>query len=168
MVTFEICSSIGQWSRFSEFYLEHRNGIIPGYQVKHALTDIKNVMRKGRAAILVNGKNEVIGIGGFTLGMEENGFENKEIAVLINSYFKEEYRGNRTFIRGLQVLAEQIKDASSEAVEVRLPTFAHNGYTNRLYGKFAGRIETKNTPYGEFHIYSASFEAFSQFCSRFK
>ncbi|MBD2868700.1 hypothetical protein [Paenibacillus arenilitoris] len=168
MVKFEICESTGYWCKYTAFYVEHRQRIIPGYQVKHALADVKHCMRNGSAAILTNEQNQVIGIGGFVLGLEKDGFNNKNIAVLGNSYFAEEYRSNRTFIRGLQVLAEKIGELNGDVREVRIPTSAGNAYTNGLYRKFAEMTDTAETPYGPFHIYSVGYDAFASFCGRFR
>ncbi|TMV52289.1 hypothetical protein FE783_04935 [Paenibacillus mesophilus] len=168
MVQFEICSKTGQWSRFTDFYVEHRTRIIPGYKVSHVLTDVQNYMKQGRGAILVDGLNQVIGIGCFVLGLKEEGFKNKEIAVLGNCYFKEEYQNNRTFIRGLQVLADQIWDANRDVKEVRIPTSASNVYTNRLYGKIAAKRYSYDTGYGTFHVYSTPYSEFADYCDRFR
>ncbi|WP_028609131.1 hypothetical protein [Paenibacillus harenae] len=168
MVKFEICENNGQWSRFTEFYMEHRQRIIPGYQVTHALTDVKNCIRNGSAAILTDELDEVIGMGSFVLGLEKHGFNNKEIAVLGNCYFADKYRSNRTFIRGLQVLAAKIGELSGDVKEVRIPTSADNHYTNGLYRKISDRIETIDTLYGPFHVYSTPYDAFAGFCGRFR
>src|SRR4051794_30218432 len=111
MVEIEKCSGTGQWSRFTEFYVEHRQRIIQHYKVRDALTDVKNYMKQGRGAILKDSADQVVGIGSFVLGLAEFGFEHKAIAVLGNCYFVESYQSNRTFIRGLQVLADQIGEA---------------------------------------------------------
>lgn len=168
MVQFEICSSTKQWSRFTDFYIEHRSRIIPGYQVSHALTDVQRYMKHGRGAILLDGNDQVIGNGCFVLGLPEDRFTNKEIAVLGNCYFKEEYRNNRTFVRGLQVLAEQIHDANPDVREVRIPSSADDAYTNRLYRKLATRHHSLNSRYGMFHVYSTSFAEFAEYCNRFR
>lgn len=167
MVNIEICAGVSHWSRFTDFYLRHRERIIPEYKVRSALQDVRNYIRHGRGAILTDESEEVVGIGCFVLGLEDRGFSNKEIAVLGNSFFVEKYRNNRTFVRGLQVLAEQIKDAAPDVKEVRIPTAADNPYTNGLYGKFAERVLTSDTPYGLFNVYSTSYEAFAGFCGRF-
>jgi hypothetical protein len=125
-------------------------------------------MQHGRAAILVNEREEVIGIGGFVLGLAEEGYEHKQIAVLGNSCFREEYRNTRTFIRGLQVLAEQIQDANPDVQEVRIPTAADNAYTNRLYRKLATLHHSCESAYGQVHIYSTPFRDFSGFCNRYR
>jgi hypothetical protein len=167
MVRFEICAGNPEWSRFTDFYLEHRERIIPRYPVIAALQDVKHYVLHGRGAILTDETGRTVGIGGFVLGLPETKFGQKEIAVLANAYFLEEYQGNRTFLRGLQVLAEQIRDAGPDVKEVRLPTAASNAYTNRLYGKIADRIRTQETPYGPINVYSTSYEAFADFCARF-
>ncbi|WP_409345398.1 hypothetical protein [Paenibacillus sp. MBLB4367] len=168
MVQFEICSNTGQWGRFTDFYLEHRTRIIPGYRVSYALTDVKNYMKQGRGAILLDDANQAIGIGCFVLGLEQNGFTDKEIAVLGNCYFKEAYQNNRTFVRGLQVLADQIQDANPDVREVRIPTSADNAYTNRLYQKLATKLHSLETRYGTFHVYSTPFREYVDFCNRFR
>jgi hypothetical protein len=168
MVQIEICSNNGQWGRFTEFYVEHRTRIIPGYRVNHALTDVQNYVKHGRGAILLDSGHQVIGIGCFVLGLEENRFTNKEIAVLGNCYFKEEYQNNRTFIRGLQVLADQIQDANKDVQEVRIPTSADNAYTNRLYQKLAAKHHSVETRYGLFHVYSTPYSEYAAFCNRFR
>jgi hypothetical protein len=168
MVKFHICSGNKGWSRYTDFYLMHRDRIIPGYPVINTLMDVKNNALHGRAAILTDPAGQVVGIGGFVLGLSENKFSNKNIAVLTNSYFLDAYQGNRTFVRGLQVLAEQMKDAAPNVTEVRLPTAANNAYTNRLYGKIADRIHVQDTPFGVFNVYSTSYEAFAGYCSRFQ
>src|ERR1700730_11890726 len=121
MIQFEIFESTRPWSRFTDFYIQHRRSIIPRYPVMLALRDVKNCMRQGRAAILVNEWDEVVGIGSFVLGLAEEGYQHKDIAVLGNSCFTEMYRNNRTFIRGLQVLAEQIQDANPNVQGDRIP-----------------------------------------------
>lgn len=170
MVAIEICGSTGQWSRFTEFLLKHRQRIIPNYQLRHALIDVKNYIQHGRGAILKDATNQVIGIGSFVLGLQDQGFRHKDIAVLGNCYFEDPYRGNRTFVRGLQVLAEQIGDASGDVKEVRIPTAAGNAYTNRLYQKIAERTDTFESAegYGTFHTYAMSYDRFVRFCSRFR
>ncbi|MNI28526.1 hypothetical protein D3C73_823050 [compost metagenome] len=168
MVKFEICADNGQWSRFTDFYVTHRQRIIPGYKVSHALLDIKNGMRNGRGAILMDESDQVIGIGSFVLGLENKGFNHKEIAVLGNSYFVDKHQGNRTFIRGLQVLAEQIGDMNGDVKEVRIPTIADNAYTNGLYRKIADKVDTVDTQYGSLHVYSTTYDAFISFCNRFR
>ncbi|MFC6230683.1 hypothetical protein ACFQI7_22930 [Paenibacillus allorhizosphaerae] len=125
-------------------------------------------MEQGRGAILLDGKSRVIGIGCFVLGLEANRFMNKEIAVLGNCYFVEEYRNNRTFVRGLQVLADQIRDANRDVQEVRIPTAADNAYTNRLYRKLATKHHSIESSYGTINVYSTPFTAFAGFCSRFR
>lgn len=168
MVQFEICTNTGQWSRFTDFYVEHRTRIIPGYKVSHVLTDVQQYAKYGRGAILLDGANQVIGIGCFVLGLKEEGFKSKNIAVLGNCYFKEEYQNNRTFIRGLQVLADQIQDANRDVQEVRIPTSADNDYTNRLYSKLATKQYSFNTQYGPFHVYSTPYTEFAGYCNRFR
>ncbi|MCD9025284.1 hypothetical protein [Cohnella silvisoli] len=170
MVRFEICRNTGHWSAFTEFYVEHRHRIIPDYKISHALVDVKNVMKHGRGAILRDRTNHIVGIGSFVLGMEEHGFEYKHIAVLGNCYFTDDYRNNRTFIRGLQVLAEQIGNAASDVTEVRIPTAADNSYTNRIYQKIANKFHTFESGhgYGLFHVYSTSYDRFVEFCNRFR
>ncbi len=168
MVQFTICTDNAGWSRFTDFYLTHRDRIIPGYPVIKALIDVKHNALHGRGAILTDPAGRVIGIGGFVLGLSEDKFSHKEIAVLTNSYFLDEYQGNRTFMRGLQVLAEQMREAEPNVQEVRIPTAANNAYTNRLYGKIADRIQVQDTPYGPINVYATSYEAFAGYCSRFQ
>jgi len=168
MVLFEICSNTRQWSRFTDFYIEHRTQIISDYQLSHALTDVRNYMMHGRGAILKDGRDLVIGIGSFVLGTEENRFQDKEIATLGNCYFTEDYRNNRTFLRGLQVLADQIQDANRDVRVVRIPTAADNDYTNRLYQKLATRQYSLDTCYGTYHVYSTPFSEFASYCNRFR
>ncbi|MBP1991934.1 hypothetical protein [Paenibacillus eucommiae] len=168
MVRFEICINTGQWCRFTEFYVEHRQRIIPDYKVIHALVDVKNYMRRGRGAILTDEADQVVGMGSFVLGLADQGFEHKEIAVLGNCYFTDQYQNNRTFVRGLQVLAEQIGEAGNNVKEVRIPTAADNAYTNHLYQKFSKRIHTFPTLYGQFHVYSTTYDQFVSFCRRFR
>ncbi|MBB6672229.1 hypothetical protein [Cohnella nanjingensis] len=167
MVNFEICESTRQWCRYTEFYVEHRQRMIEGYLVKDALADVKNCMRHGRAAILTDESGEAIGIGSFVLGVESEKFADKNIAVLGNSFFVEKYRSNRTFVRGLQTLAEQIADMNGDVKEVRIPTASGNPYTNGLYRKIARQTGTMETRYGTFQIYSASYDEFASFCDRF-
>jgi len=168
MVQFEICDNIEKWSRFTHFYVKHRQRIVENYKVAHALVDVKNYMTHGRGAILMDAEDQVIGVGSFVLGLAEEGFEQKEIAVLGNCYFVENCRSNRTFIRGLQVIAQQIRELSTAANEVRIPTVADNDYTNRLYAKFADRLFSYDSVYGLHHVYSTSYDQFVQFCSRFR
>lgn len=170
MVQFEICAGTGQWARFTEFLIRHRQRIIPNYQLAHALADVKNYILHGRGAILKDGNDQVIGIGSFVLGLQDQGFRRKEIAVLGNCYFEEHYQGNRTFVRGLQVLAQQIGEASGDVNEVRIPTAAGNTYTNRLYEKITKRLHTYESDqgYGSFHVYAMSFDQFVRFCSQYR
>jgi len=167
MVKFEICETNDQWSKYTAFYITNRQRIIPGYKVSDALLDVKNCIRNGRGAILTDESAEVIGIGSFVLGLENQRFEPKDIAVLGNSFFEERHQSNRTFIRGLQVLAEQIGEMNGDVKEVRIPTAAGNAYTNGLYRKIAGKVDTVDTQYGPFHVYSTTYEAFADFCNRF-
>lgn len=167
MVDFTICESTRQWCRYTEFYVEHRRSMIEGYLVKDALTDVKNCMRHGRAAILTDESGETIGIGSFVLGVESEKFADQHIAVLGNSFFLEKYRNNRTFVRGLQVLAEQIRETNGDAKEVRIPTASGNAYTNGLYRKIARKTDTMDTRYGTFHVYSVPYDEFASFCDRF-
>ncbi|MBO9610831.1 MAG: hypothetical protein J7639_33075 [Paenibacillaceae bacterium] len=168
MVQIEICRSNGQWSRFTAFYTANRTRIIPNYRVDLAVRDVKNYMKQGRGAILVNEAGEVIGNGCFTLGQQEDGFGDPSIAVLGNSYFEEEYRQTKTFVRGLQVLAEQIADANPDVREVRIPAQAENDYTNRLYRKLAEKHHSYESDYGTCHVYSTPFREFAAFCDRFR
>lgn len=168
MVQFEICANTRQWSRFTDFYLVHRERIIPRYSVSLVVRDVKYYMKHGRGAIIVNERDEVIGIGSFVLGLAEDGYAHKEIAVLGNSCFIEEYHNNRTFIRGLQVLAEQIQDANPDVQEVRIPTPADNAYTNRLYQKLATMHHAYESNYGQVNVYSTPFRDYAQFCSRYR
>lgn len=168
MVQFEICSGTGPWARFTTFYVEHRTRIIPAYKVSRALTDVKNYIKHGRGAILKDEADRVVGIGCFVLGLQEQGFDHKEIAVLGNCYFEERFRSNRTFVRGLQVLAQQIGEASADVKEVRIPAEAGNAYTNRMYQKMAERTHSFETEYGTFHTYAMPFERFVGFSSRFR
>ncbi|WP_240418110.1 hypothetical protein [Paenibacillus periandrae] len=167
MFRFEICDNNRQWSRFTDFYISHRASIIPHYPVILVLRDIKNYVKHGRTAIILNECDEVVGIGSFVLGLAEADFQHKEIAVLGNSFFVEEFRSTRMFIRGLQVLAAQIRDANPDVKEVRIPTSAENPYTNRLYQKLAVKLHSYESAYGQIHIYSTSFHEYEQFCNRF-
>ncbi|MCR8636217.1 hypothetical protein [Paenibacillus radicis (ex Xue et al. 2023)] len=168
MFRIELCSNTRQWSRFTDFYIEHRASIIPRYPVSLVLRDVINYMKQGRGAIIVNERDEVVGIGSFVLGLAEDEFQQKDIAVLGNSCFKVEYRNTRMFIRGLQVLAEQIRDANPDVKEVRIPTSAENAYTNRLYQKFAVKLHSYESGYGKITIYSTSVHDYEQFCDRFR
>lgn len=163
----KICENNADWSRFTEFYIANRRDIIPGYSVSSALLDVKHYIRNGGGAILLEETDEIIGIGSFVLGLEERKFERKDIAVLGNCYFVERHRRTRTFIRGLQVLAEQIGAPGGDVEEVRIPAMAGNRYTNKLYSKIADKIETRETAYGPVHMYSTSFPAFAAYCGRF-
>ncbi|MFD0677002.1 MULTISPECIES: hypothetical protein [unclassified Paenibacillus] len=167
MFRIELCSNTQQWSRFTDFYIEHRGSIIPNYPVILVLRDVINYMKNGRAAIIVNERDEMAGIGSFVLGLAEDEYKQKDIAVLGNSCFAEEYRNTRMFIRGLQVLAVQIRDANPDVKEVRIPTSAQNAYTNRLYQKLATKHHSYKSGYGEIHVYSTSFHEYEQFCNRF-
>jgi hypothetical protein len=168
VVSIVICSNTLQWSRFTDFYIRNRTDIIPNYPVTLAARDVRNYMREGRGAILTNDKDEVVGIGSFVLGLAEHDFKDKNIAVLGNSCFLADYRSSRTFIRGLQVLAEQIIDANPGVREVRIPTAAANEYTNRLYRKFADPHGAYETEYGMTHVYSTPYSRFADFCNRYK
>ncbi|MCR8635357.1 hypothetical protein [Paenibacillus radicis (ex Xue et al. 2023)] len=167
MIRFEICTSTRQWSRFTDFYIERRASIVTDYPVSLVLRDVKNYMQQGRAAIIVNERDKVVGIGSFVLGLAEAGYEHKEIAVLGNSCFSEEIQNNRTFIRGLQVLAEQILEANPVVQEVRIPTSADNVYTNRLYQKLATKHHSFETGYGIFNVYSTPFREYAELCNRY-
>lgn len=167
MVRIEVCTTTSQWSRYTEFYIAHRTSIVPGYPVALALKDVRDTMRQGRGGLLTNEADEAIGIGSFVLGLAEEGFGRKEIAVLGNSCFTERYRRSRTFVRGLQALAEQIAKANPDAAEVRIPTAADNAYTNRLYGKLAKLSGTRETDYGTVNVYSLPYADFAAFCRRY-
>jgi len=168
MVQFTLCQSNEDWSRYTAFYLAHRQQVIPNYQVKHVLLDVIHCIKHGRAALLTAEGGRAIGIGGFVLGLERQRFEHKEIAVLNNCCFVASHRGNRTFIRGLQVLAEQIADMQPDVSEVRIPAMAANAYTNGLYQKFAELLETTDSEYGPVHTYTTTFEHYKSFCNRFR
>ncbi len=168
MIRFEICSNTLQWSQFTDFYIQHRTRIIPYYRVNLVLRDVKNYMKHGRAALIMNESDQVVGIGSFVLGLQEDEFKGKDIAVLGNSCFIEEYQNNRTFVRGLQKLAEQIEDANPNVREVRIPTSAENDYTNRLYQKLTDRLHSYDSNYGKVNVYSMSFREFKEFCDRFR
>ncbi|MDF2724371.1 MAG: hypothetical protein K0Q59_4046 [Paenibacillus sp.] len=167
MISIVICSNTLQWSRFTDFYIRNRTDIIPNYPAALAARDVRDYIREGRGAILTNDRDEVVGIGSFVLGLADHDFQDKEIAVLGNSCFLEEYRSGRTFIRGLQVLAEQIIDANPDVREVRIPTAAANAYTNRLYRRFADKQGAYETEYGTTHVYSTPFSRFADFCNRY-
>ncbi|WP_144852778.1 hypothetical protein [Paenibacillus cremeus] len=168
MIRFIVCANTRHWSRFTDFYVEHRASVVPNYPVSLALFDVKNYMKQGRAAIIVNEQDEVVGIGSFVLGLAEEGYQHKEIAVLGNSYFKEEYRNTRMFIRGLQVLAEQIQNANPQVQEVRIPTSAVNAYTNRLYQKMARKLYSMDSNFGTINIYTTPIHTYIGFCNRFR
>ncbi|RKN74911.1 hypothetical protein [Paenibacillus ginsengarvi] len=125
-------------------------------------------MQQGRAALIRNEADLVVGIGCFVLGLQEDDFKDKAIAVLGNSCFIEEYRNNRTFLRGLQKLAVEIEDANPHVREVRIPTSADNDYTNRLYRKLTNKMHTYDSNYGKVNVYSMPFEEYKDFCSRFR
>ncbi|PYI56335.1 hypothetical protein [Paenibacillus flagellatus] len=167
MIRFEVCTTTAQWGRFTDFYIRHRTRIIPFYRVGLAVKDVRDYMTEGRAALILNENDWVVGIGSFVLGLQEDGYKDKNIAVLGNSFFVEEYRNNRTFVRGLQKLAEQIEDANPHVREVRIPTAADNDYTNRLYRKMAAKLHTYDSSYGKVNVYATSFREYKQFCSRF-
>lgn len=167
MIRIDICTNTRLWSRFTDFYLVHRERIIPGYPVQLVVRDVNSYMKMGRGAIIVNEWDEVIGIGSFVLGLMEDGYEQKEIAVLGNSCFTEDYQTKRTFIRGLQVLAEQIEEANPDVREVRIPTPADNAYTNQLYGKLATLHHSYESSYGQVNVYSTPFREYADFCRRF-
>ncbi|TDF97044.1 hypothetical protein [Paenibacillus piri] len=167
MFRFELCSTTRLWSRFTDFYIEHRASIIPGYPLSFVLRDVVNYMNEGRGAIIVNERDVVVGIGSFVLGLPEANFQQKDIAVLGNSCFAEEYRNTRMFIRGLQELAAQIRDANPDVKEVRIPTVAENAYTNRLYQKFTAKHHSFKSGPCKFNVYSTSFHDYEQFCNRF-
>jgi hypothetical protein len=164
----KICENNTDWSRYTEFYSMNRHDIIAGYTVNNAMIDVKHFIRHGRGAILLEEPDEIIGIGSFVLGLEDRKFDCKEIAVLGNCYFVERHRSTRTFIRGLQVLAEQIGASSDGVQEVRIPALAENRYTNKLYSKIADKIETRDTAYGPVNMYATSFPAFVAYCDRFR
>lgn len=168
MIRFEVCSNTGQWSRFTDFYIRHRTGIIPYYRVSLAVLDVVNYMKQGRAALILNETDQVVGIGSFVLGLAEDGFADQDIAVLGNSCFVEAYRNNRTFVRGLQKLAEEIEDANPQVREVRIPTPADNVYNNRLYSKLTDSPHTYDSRYGKVNVYTMSFREFTDFCRRFR
>lgn len=168
MVQFTLCQSNEHWSRYTAFYLAHRQQVISNYQVKHVLLDVIHCIKHGRAALLTDDDGRMIGIGGFVLGLEHQNFARKDIAVLNNCCFAASHQGNRTFVRGLQVLAEQIADMRPDVSEVRIPTMAANAYTNGLYRKFAELLETRNTEYGPVHTYATKFERYARFCNRFR
>lgn len=168
MIRFEVCSTTSQWSRFTDFYIQHRTRIIPYYRVSLAVRDVTNYMNQGRAALILNETDEVVGIGSFVLGLADDEYKDKHIAVLGNSCFIEEYQNNRTFIRGLQKLAEQIEDANPHVLEVRIPTPADNTYTNRLYRKLTDNLHSFDSNYGKVNVYSMSFREFADFCNRYR
>lgn len=166
----QICENNSHWSRYTDFYLVNRHAIIRNYPVNKVLIDVKHCIRNGKGAILLGGqdKDEVIGIGSFVLGLEEERFESKEIAVLGNCFFTERHRNTRAFIRGLQTIADQIEATGREVSEMRIPTMADNIYTNKLYAKIADKIEEKESAFGRIHVYSTSFRAFKNYCDRFR
>jgi hypothetical protein len=125
-------------------------------------------MQQGRAALILNESDLVVGIGCFVLGLQEDEFKDKDIAVLGNSCFTAEYQNNRTFVRGLQKLAEEIEDANPQVREVRIPTSADNDYTNRLYRKLTNKLHSYDSNYGKVNVYSMPFREYKDFCSRFR
>jgi hypothetical protein len=168
VIRFDVCSTTRQWSQFTEFYIQHRTQIIPYYRVILAVRDVRNYMMQGRAALILNEADLAVGIGCFVLGLQQDAFKDKDIAVLGNSYLTQEYQNNRTFVRGLQKLAEQIEDANPNVREVRIPTSAENDYTNRLYQKLTDKLHSYDSNYGKVNVYSMSFREFKEFCDRFR
>ncbi|MFK7695123.1 hypothetical protein [Paenibacillus sp. HJGM_3] len=168
MIRIQTCADTRQWSRFTDFYIQHRTSIIPYYRVSLAVRDVRNYMKHGRGAIILNETDQVVGIGSFVLGLAEDEYQDKDIAVLGNSCFLEDYQNNRTFVRGLQKLVEEIEDAGPNVREVRIPTLADNAYTNRLYRKLTSRVQSHDSPYGKVNVYSMSFREFADFCSRYR
>lgn len=168
MIRFEVCSTTREWSRFTDFYIRHRTQILPYYRVSLAVKDVRDYMQQGRAALLLNEADSVVGVGGFVLGLQQDGFKDKDIAVLGNSCFTEQYRNNRTFVRGLQKLAEQIEDANPRVREVQIPTPEDNDYTNRLYSKLTNKLHTHDSYYGKVNVYTMPFNAYKEFCARYR
>ncbi len=161
---FEICATETYQAKYLDYLLGHYADLGLPYPFTVALSYIASPVLIGNEAILAfNADDELVGAVGYIHGTGDHDYADTEIVQIQIVYIDETCRCTRLFLRGLQFLAQHLRDLDQHVAEIRFWTAASSTHRS-LFGKLAERASVTNHPaYGQLDEYRVSLPALLAF-----
>ncbi len=163
------CENDEDYAQFTLFFLQHRQQFNVHYSLEDALMHLIESMEHSKVLFVYNAEQEVIGTAHYWPVSEGNTFDpNGKIIFVSSALLVPEARNSRTFLLGLRDIVARIREQMPHIEKMKFYAEASNGYTNRLYSKFAQNIGTNESNYRLENIYEATIDQLERFIHRLK
>lgn len=166
-IQFKACDGETDIEKLIFYALDHRRDIHPGFGVKYMLRTINAQLRHGRIYVATDPQGEWVGVFGFINGTPSQRFMNNDTVRVEMAYLRDDYRGTRAFVRGLQYLIGEIGRLCGDINEFQFYVSAEHRHLIPMFAKFADLSLTHSTDYGEEHLFTAPFGRVADYARRF-
>ncbi|SFA78871.1 Acetyltransferase (GNAT) family protein [Cohnella sp. OV330] len=152
---FTLCETDDDLAQASLFMLQHIRDVHPSYSMLATTALIYSYLTEGHL-VLAKKDGHPVGIGVFFHGTRDDGFADKNVALIDLALSDREYRGSRLFSEGLAFMVHTIAERHPGVREIRLAAQSDNRYLNRLYAKFVEPCGVRDGEWGPETIYAGS------------
>lgn len=149
------CKQDTDYARFVRYYLAHSHQFDERYSLHESLAHLTISLAESRL-LLFNDED------GDMQGYIQYRFEN-ETAFIHSTILSPAYRSGIAFYKGFVEWARYIMEEQIGIRQVRFHVRADHAYLNRLYAKFAKRIQEQKNQGAELFVYETAFEALLQY-----
>src|SRR5690606_27743669 len=134
-----------------------------------ALMHLIESMEHSSVLFIYNAEQEIIGTAHYWPVSEGNTYDpNGKVIFISSALLVPEVRNSCTFLLGFRDLVARIREQMPNIEKMKFYAEASNGYTNRLYSKFAQNIGTNESNYRLENIYEVSIDQLERFLQGFK
>lgn len=153
--TFAVCETDDEFAQASLFLLQRIRDVHASYSTLSATALIYSYLTEGHLVLAKDGGIPVA-VGVYFHGTRENGFADKDVALIDLALSDRAYRGSLLFAEGLAFMVNTIAQRHPGVREIRLAAQSDNRYLNRLYAKFVEPCGVRDGEWGPETIYAGS------------
>jgi len=151
---FTVCETDDEFAQASLFMLQHIRDVHPSFSTLDTAALIYSYLAEGHL-VLAKKAEDPVAVGVFFHGTREEGFADRDVALIDLALSDRNCRGSSLFVKGLAYMVESIAARLPGVREIRLVAQSDNRYLNRLYAKFVRPIGTRDGDWGSETVYAA-------------
>lgn len=166
-ISHHLCRTDDDLAQASLFLLSHKRDLHPAYTTLEMVALLYSYATQGQLVYVTNEEQRVVGAAAYYYGTPEQGYQDKDVALIDVAIADQAYRGTRMFLQGLRFLVASIAEGGPQVREVRLSALADNDYLCRLYAKFTSHRYERQGTHGKEFVFCVKIHTLKGFLSKF-
>jgi len=162
-----VCQTADDFSRAFQFMLRTKNAADPFFRTANAYAMVLRVLRYGTMLRFENEEGRIIGIVCYTFGSALNDYEDRNTAYVEYCLAEPSKHGTTFFLRGLTIMVNGILEQNPQTEQFMLAAQESHSHNNRLYSKFATKVETLPGDQEASNVYSVKRDGLMRYLAKF-